>query len=189
MNADMQKLLSESLNKAAIHVEALPSLDLYIDQVITLIEQGYAANKRTPDEKSLTKMMVNNYSKAGLVRPIKGKKYTREHIVQMLIIYALKGTLSIGEIKRVLDTLYAQSGFDSTALFDCYESALTQQHSAASTLETQLAAILSAEADSPQSQFAALMTVCAVSDALSELAGRMTAAYFSSQSTAAEKKK
>lgn len=104
----LNELVEKAFSRQALHTADLPGLDLYMDQVITLVENGYAANKRTAEEKLLTKTMVQNYSKAGLVRPIKGKKYTPGHIVQMLAIYSLKRTLTIGEIKQALDALYAQ---------------------------------------------------------------------------------
>lgn len=52
--------------------------------------------------------MINNYSKDGLIKPIKGKKYSKEHILQMLLIYRLKQTLSIQQIKGVMQNLSAQ---------------------------------------------------------------------------------
>lgn len=170
--------IDTALQKDAIHVSDLPALELYIDQVITLIEQGYASNRRGSEEKPLTKMMINNYSKAGLVRPIKGKRYAKEHIVQMLIIYALKSTLSMNDIKNVLDTLYDQPDFDSAALFEGYESALLKQRQALGSLEAQLTASKLFEAETPPDRFASLMAICAMSDALSRLAERMVAGYF-----------
>ena len=67
--------------------------------------------------------MINNYAKDRVISPVKGKKYTKEQIIQILMIYTLKGTLSIGEIKRVLDGAYSIEGFDGdslTALYDRY---------------------------------------------------------------------
>ena len=64
--------------------------------------------------------MINNYSKEGLIMPVKGKKYTKEHILQMLLIYSLKNTLSIGEINRLLQGVYRE-GFDGEALCECYD--------------------------------------------------------------------
>lgn len=179
MNTELSQPVDTSLQKAAIHLSDLPALELYIDQVITLIEQGHAANRRAPQEKPLTKMMINNYSKAGLVRPIKGKKYAKEHIVQILIIYALKGTLSIGEIKDVLDALYAQPEFDNTTLFDSYENALDIQEKTVASLEALLVSSKLSENADLSGRFASLMAVCAMSEALSQLAGRMVTQYFS----------
>lgn len=188
MNNATSQPLDTSLQKAVIHVSDLPALELYIDQVITLIEQGYAANRRAPEEKPLTKMMINNYSKAGLVRPIKGKKYAQEHIVQMLIIYALKGTLSMNDIKNVLDTLYNQPEFDSAALFDSYENALDRQEQTLVSLEALLASSKLFEASLLPDHFASLVAVCAMSEALSQLAGRMVADYFAPPKSGKEKK-
>lgn len=93
------RLLHESVQDVDMHPQELPGLDLYMDQIITLMEDKLSTNKRYESDKLLTKTMINNYSKEGLIKPIKGKKYSKEHITQMLLIYALKGTLSIQEIK------------------------------------------------------------------------------------------
>lgn len=178
MSDKMNELIKTSFNKTGVHTDDLPSIDLYMDQVITLIEQCSQKNDRLPDEKPLTKMMVNNYSKAGLISPIRGKKYSREHIVQMLTIYALKGTLSIGEIKSVLDSLYAQEDFGSAELSGCYEKGLMMQDKARSELCSLLDGGDLLCDDNISDRFASLMAVCAMSDALSELARRMTMQYF-----------
>lgn len=51
--------------------------------------------------------MINNYSKAGVIKPVKGKKYTKEQIIGMLLVYNLKNTITIQEIKQVLAPVYA----------------------------------------------------------------------------------
>lgn len=172
------QLINSSLNKGSIHTDDLPPIDLYMDQVITLIEQADLKNDRLPDEKPLTKMMVNNYSKAGLISPIKGKKYAREHIVQILTIYALKGTLSIGEIKSVLDSLYASEDFGAAELSGCYEKGLMAQQKSREELLSLLKDSTALNDDSISDRFASLAAVCAMSDALSELARRMAIEYF-----------
>lgn len=61
--------------------------------------------------------MINNYSKAKVITPVKGKKYTKEQILQMLIIYQLKNNLSIQEIKELLTPIY-ESDTDLSLLYD-----------------------------------------------------------------------
>ena len=61
--------------------------------------------------------MINNYSKAKVITPVKGKKYTKEQIIQMLIIYQLKNNLSIQEIKELLTPIY-ESDTDLSLLYD-----------------------------------------------------------------------
>ena len=52
---------------------------------------------------------------------VKGKKYDKEQILQMLTIYTLKSTLSINEIKRLLQGMYATEGFDEAELTRLYD--------------------------------------------------------------------
>ena len=165
----LNELVEKAFSRQALHTADLPGLDLYMDQVITLVENGYAANKRTAEEKLLTKTMVQNYSKAGLVRPIKGKKYTPGHIVQMLAIYSLKRTLTIGEIKQALDALYAQEGGEQ-ALPDCYERALSQKDALAGAIAGLLEQNGFSECQSRSDAFTSLLTAAALSEAFACLA-------------------
>ena len=71
-----------------IELEEMPELDLYMDQVIQLFESKLSSLKRNDDEKILTKTMINNYAKGKLLLPIKNKKYTKEHLIIILILWS-----------------------------------------------------------------------------------------------------
>ena len=118
----MQHIISEVLCDADLRSSDIPSIDLYLDQILSLVEdkraQGSEISRR---DKPLTKTMVNNYSKDGLIKPVKGKKYAKEHIVQMLLVYALKSSMSIGEIKRMLSGVENLEGFEDADLVACYD--------------------------------------------------------------------
>ncbi|QKE72191.1 DUF1836 domain-containing protein [Arthrobacter citreus] len=86
-----------------ILLDDVPNLDLYMDQVIQLFDNKFA--KTDANEKVLTKTMINNYAKAKLLFPIKNKKYTKNHIILISLIYHLKGALSINDIKETLNGL------------------------------------------------------------------------------------
>ncbi|WP_156288456.1 DUF1836 domain-containing protein [Oceanobacillus salinisoli] len=86
-------------------IDDIPDLDLYMDQVIQLFEKKYAATKRNEEEKILTKTMINNYAKGKLFFPVKNKKYTKEHIMLISMIYQMKSSLSINDIKKMLSKL------------------------------------------------------------------------------------
>lgn len=86
-----------------IKLEDIPHIDLYMDQVIQLFETKFSESKRNDEEKVLTKTMINNYAKGKLLFPIKKKKYSKEHILLISLIYQLKGALSINDIKLTLD--------------------------------------------------------------------------------------
>lgn len=127
MTIDYKALLQAAVEDGGLKLSEIPTIDLYMDQIITLIEDHYAGRGVEKDEKRLTKTMVNNYSKEGLIKPIKGKKYSREHIVQMLMIYGMKNTLSMQEIKQTFDGLYREEGFDGEQLLSAYETFLERK--------------------------------------------------------------
>ncbi|PAE38950.1 DUF1836 domain-containing protein [Bacillus sp. 7884-1] len=86
-----------------LKLDEIPNIDLYMDQVIQLFENKFADSKRNDEEKILTKTMINNYAKGKLIFPIKNKKYSKEHLILMSLIYQLKGALSINDIQTTLD--------------------------------------------------------------------------------------
>ncbi len=117
-NNFLLQIMSSSLSENVLRSTDIPSLDLYLDQILTLV-----ADKTGKDSENggLTKTMINNYSKDGLIKPIKGKKYSKEHIIQMMLIFYLKGILSIGDIKRILDGVYSDEEFDGEKLISAYD--------------------------------------------------------------------
>ena len=115
--------VNDALNEAELRSEEIPAIDLYVDQIINLINDKLGEGSERYRDRVLTKTMINNYSKDGIITPVKGKKYNKEQILQMLTVYTLKGTLSINEIKRTLQGAYASGDFggeELTALYDRY---------------------------------------------------------------------
>lgn len=100
--------------------DELPEIDLYMDQVIQLFESKLSEQKRNEDEKILTKTMINNYAKGKLLLPIKNKKYSKEHIILMSLIYNLKGALSINDIKASLEEIIDNPEEERHSLRDLY---------------------------------------------------------------------
>ncbi len=115
-------LALDATNDAELTSKEIPAIDLYVDQIINLISAKLAEGSVRHRGRVLTKTMINNYSKDGVIAPVKGKKYSREQLIQILYIYSLKNTLSIGEIKRLLGGAYAIDGFDAQRLNDLYEA-------------------------------------------------------------------
>ena len=103
----------------------IPAIDLYLDQILSLVADKNADAAPRYRERALTKNMVNNYSKDGLISPITGKKYSRDQIIEILLVNALKNTLSIGDIKRVLHGVRAECGFTGADFAAGYQRFLT----------------------------------------------------------------
>ncbi len=122
MNEDeLKDLLIDAVDDADLHSDEIPSIDLYLDQIISLANEKRKEGSSRFADRALTKTMINNYSKDGLLSPIKGKKYTKEQILQMLLVYEMKNTLSIGEIKRVLQHVYALPEYDAATVEHVYD--------------------------------------------------------------------
>lgn len=118
----LTELALDATNEKELTCKDIPAIDLYVDQIINLISSKLAEGSERHQSKQLTKTMINNYSKDGLIMPVKGKKYTREQVIQILYIYSLKSTLSISEIKRLLYGAYDIEGFGAEELARLYDS-------------------------------------------------------------------
>lgn len=117
MENEKIKISQKATNDADLLSREIPSLDLYLDQIIFLISEKNSLASECYKDKNLTKMMVNNYAKGGLIDPPNGKKYSKTHIVQMLVINRLKSLLSMSEIKQLLDGIKGD-GRDIIELYD-----------------------------------------------------------------------
>lgn len=82
--------------------ESLPQLDLYMDQVIILLNRYLSPMARDEEEKSITASIINNYVRMKVMPPPVKKKYSRIHIAYLIIICTLKQSLSISRIQRML---------------------------------------------------------------------------------------
>ena len=83
----------------------LPNIDLYIDQVVCLLEDylsGYIKNDNEKEEKLITKTMINNYVKQDIIKPPVNKKYNKEHMASLFVIFILKQVYSINDIKKLI---------------------------------------------------------------------------------------
>ncbi|MBQ9458882.1 MAG: DUF1836 domain-containing protein [Oscillospiraceae bacterium] len=93
----------------------LPDLELYMDQVLSLVERYFGAY---PGHRGLTAAMVNNYVKLGVMpSPVK-KKYTRMHLACLIVICVLKASLPIESIRRMLSESMRADGEE--AFYDAF---------------------------------------------------------------------
>ena len=101
----IKKKVRECIDLGYILHEDLPSMELYMDQVTTFMDRYLSKNKRTSEDKTLTKTMINNYTKNNLLPPSNKKKYSREHIIMLIYIYYFKNVISINDIQTILEPL------------------------------------------------------------------------------------
>ena len=100
------KLLDNELK-----VEDIPSIKQYADQVTELLNSKLH-NRRKGDHTSIaiSKAMINNYTKSGLLNPTDKKKYDKNHIILLSLIFHLKQVLSLDDIKTIFNPILKNLG-------------------------------------------------------------------------------
>ena len=95
----------------------LPSVDLYLEQVLTLLDEWLGPYLSEGRKKVITKTMVNNYVKQQYLKAPVNKKYDRVAVAWLFVIAILKPLYTIEEISRFIrlaldfaspDTVYNQ---------------------------------------------------------------------------------
>lgn len=126
MTIDKQDIIGSILESISridyVKPEDIPNISLYMDQVTTFMEEQLASSKRYPEDKILTKTMINNYAKNNLLPSPEKKRYSREHLLLLIFIYYFKSILSISDIQTLLNPItekYFQSDseMDLTAIY------------------------------------------------------------------------
>lgn len=99
---------STLIDIAKFHVprwEELPNIALYLDQLVTLLEDylaNYIQDDNNKENKIITKTMINNYVKQGILDSPNGKKYNKIHIAKLFVICILKQVYSISDINELI---------------------------------------------------------------------------------------
>lgn len=138
---DMINSILESVSRIDyIRPEDLPNIDLYMDQVTTFMESQLASTKRYPEDKILTKTMINNYAKNNLLPSPEKKRYSREHLLMLIFIYYFKNILSISDIQTLLEPI-TEKYFKSPGEKDMsyiYNEVFGMEHSRIESLKKDL---------------------------------------------------
>lgn len=92
--------------------EEIPDISLYMDQMTGFIDEKLKSFKRDEEDKLLTKTMINNYAKNRLLPPPEKKKYSKDHVMFLILIYFYKNVLSFADIESLL-SLGMYNYFDS----------------------------------------------------------------------------
>lgn len=95
----------------------LPDIELYMDQVVSIIEKNFSCFVGDKN-KIVTSTMINNYVKQKVVKPPKNKKYDRDHLAYLIPVCVLKQIMGISEICRGI-TLLLES-YDIPQTYDIF---------------------------------------------------------------------
>lgn len=114
MNFDDELLLEQKYalicEKLASHKlprwENFPDIELYMDQVVAVMEKALALYNKVGAEESklITPSIINNYVKLKVIPAPNKKKYNREHLAYLVMICILKQTLAISSVVKIIES-------------------------------------------------------------------------------------
>ena len=92
---------SDVLSHEGIRPGEIPQLELYMDQVIRFMETRLDGLRTAGDERMITKTMINNYVKAGLIDKPRQKRYRPDQLMALVMVFHLKNVTSMNAIGRL----------------------------------------------------------------------------------------
>ncbi len=109
LKAKIKSFEKEVLSIALPTWDELPSIELYMDQVIVLLNRYIVSAHMAP----VTQSMVNNYVKLKAIpAPVK-KRYSKVHLAYLIIFCTLKQSLSIATIQKIMPVDLTESQVES----------------------------------------------------------------------------
>ncbi len=103
--------------------DELPSIDLYMDQIVTFIDGVLAPVFGMINAAPITKSMVNNYVKARIVDPPVNKKYPKLSVAMIIVVYILKNCFATDEIGKLI-RYGVELGEDTSLTYDRFCEAI-----------------------------------------------------------------
>lgn len=119
------------MNKTTISIEnfhiprwnELPNVDLYLDQVVNLINNTlspylfFKNDSKKDNSQLLTKTMINNYVKNFLIQPPVKKLYSKPQLARLFVICVLKQVYSMQSISELIN-LFLKDKQDVSELYN-----------------------------------------------------------------------
>ena len=83
----------------------LPEIELYVDQVVTMLQSNLITLMKDKDVPVITASMINNYVKQGVLEAPVKKKYNKRHLAYLFVICMFKRMMSISEIGESINII------------------------------------------------------------------------------------
>lgn len=101
---DINTLLDDIKSWEPVKWESMPDIDLYMDQIVTYLRRQLALFQDNNEASLVTRSIINNYVKDGIVpRPV-NKRYAREQLSALIMACVLKRVLPMQQVKQLLHT-------------------------------------------------------------------------------------
>ncbi|MBQ6516163.1 DUF1836 domain-containing protein [bacterium] len=115
---DIAKRLAEY---KAPRYEELGEFDVYMEQLVCILDKHLHEFLIPGEEKALTPSMINNYVQKKIIEAPKRKKYSKDQIIKLMVIGVLKQVLPISEISEIIELSMEQYPLDIAYNYFCGE--------------------------------------------------------------------
>lgn len=123
-------IVEKFVSKGLVDADSFPDMEIYMDQAETFMNRELEIFKQNDKDKVITKTMIGNYVKHNMLpRPV-NKKYSKDHLILLTLIFYLKGIFQMEEIENILKPLidnYNSEFDDKVDLTALYEGILSAQ--------------------------------------------------------------
>ena len=137
--------IDEYVSKGKIKANDFPDMEIYMDQAETFLNRELNIYRKSEKDKVITKTMIGNYVKHNMLpRPV-NKKYSRDHLILLTLIFYMKGTFQMEEIEKIVKPLidnYNSEFDDKIDLSSLYEGILEVQASEQEALARNVDAMI-----------------------------------------------
>ena len=109
----------------------LPDIDLYLEQVLTLLDKWLGDSFLNDEKKLMTKTMVNNYVKQQVIAPPVNKRYDRLSVASLFAVCILKNVYRMDDITKMIHLALEVNAPDVSydRFCDAVEQAVSTVHS------------------------------------------------------------
>jgi len=108
----IKSILETFKEDSLIPADAFPHMGLYNDQVTGFLNEQLKVYGKSKNSAVITKNMVSNCIKHDMLPRPEKKKYSRDHSVLLAMIFYLKSTFQMNEIKLIMEPFV--NNYDST---------------------------------------------------------------------------
>ena len=117
IHESFKEIFENAQNHKLPRFSELPEIDLYMDQIIVIMEKYLSIYSQVFEGKIITPAIINNYVKLKIIPAPVMKKYSKVHIAYLIVICLLKQTLPI---KSIVDMI--NLGLEQTEIGTLYDT-------------------------------------------------------------------
>lgn len=101
--------------------DELNNFDVYMDQLVQILDNILYEFLVPDEENALTPSMINNYVQKKVIKAPTRKKYSKNHIVYLIVIGILKQVFPILELKEIIAQALEEYPIDMAYDYFCSE--------------------------------------------------------------------